>query len=306
MTDLTPLQNRLKKRDKHLRKWARRWPTQAYRIYDRDIPEFPWTVDRYDQCIYAQFFASSDTQPPTLASFEASFKEILSASEVIFKVRRRQSGTAQYEKQDEQETLRPIEEDGLTFLVNLYDYIDTGLFLDHRAMRRIVSKDIESRDQPTRMLNLFAYTCTFSVYAARAGAKTCSVDLSNTYLNWGKDNFRANGLSLKGHTFERDDILAWLPQAKKDRRRFDVIVLDPPTFSNSKSMTETLDIQRDHRALILQCLELLAPGGSLYFSTNYQRFRLDETLPGTWEEITHRTISEDFRTPIHRAWVVHL
>ena len=307
----TPFANRLKKRARHLGKWAKRWPTQAYRVYDRDIPEYAWTVDVYGQDVYVQHFAQTpDEKHPQHDDVLEAIEQVLEPRSIALSQRLRQKGSAQYEKLDDRGRLSVVEEDGLRFQVNLYDYIDTGLFLDHRAMRRMVGADVKARAEggrPLDVLNLFAYTCSFSVYAARHGARTHSVDLSNTYLEWGKRNFELNGMSVDDHAFERSDLLRWLPQATRRKRRYDVIVLDPPTFSRSKSMERDMDVQRDHVALIEACITLLKPGGALYFSTNFQRFRLDEgfadaSCGAIWEEITARTISEDFRTPIHRAW----
>ena len=306
--------NRLKKRARHLGKWASRWPTEAYRVYDRDIPEYAWTVDVYGQDVYLQHFArtTDDEKHPQQDGVFDAINQILKPRSIALSRRLRQKGSAQYEKLDDRGRLSVVEEDGLSFQVNLYDYIDTGLFLDHRSMRRMVYEDVTARAEggrPLDVLNLFAYTCTFSVYAAKAGARTHSVDLSNTYLEWGKRNFQLNGMHPDDHEFERSDLLRWLPQAARGKRRYDLIVLDPPTFSRSKSMERDMDLQRDHIDLVNACITLLKPGGVLYFSTNFQRFRLDEGFTAedsgsTWEEITALTRSEDFRTPIHRAWRV--
>lgn len=310
-----PFVNRLKKRARHLGKWSNRWPTEAYRVYDRDIPEYAWTVDIYGQDVYIQHFAQTpDEKHPQHDEVMAAIQDILKPRAVALSQRLRQKGSAQYEKRDDRGRLSVVKEDGLLFQVNLYDYIDTGLFLDHRAMRRMVTQDVRARvkqGQPIDVLNLFAYTCSFSVYAAHAGAHTHNIDLSNTYLEWGKRNFQLNDLDVNAHEFERSDLLRWLPQAAKRKRRYDLIVLDPPTFSRSKSMERDMDLQRDHIELVNSCITLLKPGGVLYFSTNFQRFRLDEGFADesagtTWEEITLQTRSEDFRTPIHRAWRVTL
>jgi 23S rRNA (guanine2445-N2)-methyltransferase / 23S rRNA (guanine2069-N7)-methyltransferase len=217
------------------------------------------------------------------------------------KTRKRQKGDDQYEKQDEQGAFEPVHEAGHTFLVNLSDYIDTGLFLDHRPTRALIGELAKGR----RFLNLFSYTATATVHAARGGApESISVDLSNTYSDWAERNFEANQLDLRRHHIERADVLRWLDDASDER--FDLIFLDPPTFSTSKSMEDTLDIQRDHIPLLRRASALLSPGGILVFSTNFRRFRLDvDGLPElAIDDITARTIPEDFaRNPrIHQTY----
>jgi 23S rRNA (cytosine1962-C5)-methyltransferase len=197
-----------------------------------------------------------------------------------------------------------VSEGGLRFEVDLHSYLDTGLFLDHRETRALIRQRAAGR----RMLNLFAYTGSFSVYAAAGGAlSTTSVDLSNTYQAWTGRNLALNGFTDDAHQMERADVFEYLDRAQRERRQFGLIVLDPPSFSNSKKMTEVLDVQRDHRRLIEACLGLLTPNGELYFSTNKRRFKLDpelEALPGT-EEITSRTLPDDFkRHPAHRCWLL--
>jgi 23S rRNA (cytosine1962-C5)-methyltransferase len=196
-----------------------------------------------------------------------------------------------------------VSEGGLKFEVDLHSYLDTGLFLDHRETRALVRQRAAGR----RMLNLFAYTGSFSVYAAAGGAlATTSVDLSNTYQAWTQRNLALNGFSGDAHQLERADVFEYLERAQRERRLFGLIVLDPPSFSNSKKMQEILDVQRDHRRLIEACLELLTPNGELFFSTNRRRFKLDDALqalPGA-EEITRQTLPDDFkRNPAHRCWI---
>ncbi len=301
--DPVPFQNRLRKMARHHGKWARRQGLEAYRIYDTDLDEFPVTVDRYGDRLYVAVYAKGDT---TEADTELYRNWIAGALDVVpdrihFKLRQRQSGTQQYERLAEQEQEFAVREYGRQFLVNLTDYLDTGLFLDHRLTRKLVGE----RAAGKLVLNLFAYTCSFGVYAATAGAtRVDNLDLSNTYLDWGQRNFRLNTINPKQHGFIKADALQWLAGPVRDH--YDLIVLDPPTFSNSKMMTDVLDTQRDHVTLINDCLQRLTPDGTLYFSTNYRRFKLEAgALAGTAREITGQTLPPDFRRRgLHRCWVV--
>jgi len=200
-----------------------------------------------------------------------------------------------------------VQEGQARFAVNLSDYLDTGLFLDHRITRSIV-RDVASELRehgPVRMLNLFSYTASFSVYAAHAGARTVSVDLSNTYTAWAKENFALNGFRAEDHDFVTQDVFAFLDDERSRKSRYDLIVLDPPTFSNSKKMDRILDVQRDQGELLTRCSQLLSPGGFLVFSTNKRRFRLTE-VPSVLAvtDITAQTIPQDFRNQrIHHAYL---
>jgi 23S rRNA (cytosine1962-C5)-methyltransferase len=301
--------NRLRKNQRHWSKWARRREIGCYRLYDRDIPEFPVAVDWYEGEVNAQIFTRKGIEPLGEEEEQAIGEAIRESLEIppqalAFKTRQRQRGLAQYEKTGEQRRPRVVSEGGLRFEVDLHSYLDTGLFLDHRETRALIRQRATGR----RMLNLFAYTGSFSVYAAAGGAlSTTSVDLSNTYQAWTGRNLALNGFTDDAHQMERADAFEYLDRAQRERRQFGLIVLDPPSFSNSKKMTEVLDVQRDHRRLIEACLGLLTPNGELYFSTNKRRFKLDpelEALPGT-EEITSRTLPEDFkRHPAHRCWLL--
>ena len=301
--------NRLRKNRRHWDKWARRRGIGCYRLYDRDIPEFPLAIDWYEGEAHAQVFARKGQQPLEEAEEQAIGAAICQALEIpeqalAFKTRQRQRGLAQYEKTGQRGEPRVVSEAGLKFQVDLHSYLDTGLFLDHRETRALVRQ----RAQGKRMLNLFAYTGSFSVYAAAGGAlATTSVDLSNTYQAWTKRNLELNGFSGDDHHLERADVFEYLDRAVRERRIFGLIVLDPPSFSNSKKMQEILDVQRDHRRLIEACLELLTPNGELYFSNNRRRFKLDPELEAMLgcEEITRQTQAEDFkRHPAHRCWIL--
>jgi 23S rRNA (guanine2445-N2)-methyltransferase / 23S rRNA (guanine2069-N7)-methyltransferase len=224
-------------------------------------------------------------------------------AQVHSRVRRPQKGSVQYEKRSLGATRRVVEEGGLKFWVNLRDYLDTGLFLDHRITRDLLRGWAKGTD----FLNLFCYTGSATVYAAAGGARTSvSVDMSNTYLDWARDNLELNGLRSPPHELERADCLEWLVRQESAGPRFDLIFVDPPTFSNSKRMEGVLDVQRDHVGLIRRSLKLLRPGGRLVFSTNYTRFKLDtEALRDlAVEDISARTIPADFeRNPhIHRCF----
>ena len=306
--ELAAFSNRLRKNRRHWDKWARRRGIGCYRLYDRDIPEFPLAIDWYEGEAHAQVFARKGQQPLEEAEEQAIGEAICQVLEIpakalAFKTRQRQRGLAQYEKTGQQGAPRIVHEAGLQFEVDLHSYLDTGLFLDHRETRALVRQQAQGK----RMLNLFAYTGSFSVYAAAGGAlATTSVDLSNTYQAWTRRNLDLNGFSGDAHHLERADVFEYLDRAVRERRLFGLIVLDPPSFSNSKKMLEVLDVQRDHRRLIDHCLELLTPNGELYFSTNRRRFKLDPELtqlPGS-EEITQQTLPDDFkRHPAHRCWI---
>ena len=218
------------------------------------------------------------------------------SEQIVLKRRERQSGKQQYEKQSNERRTMAVREGQVNLLVNLRDYLDTGLFLDHRPTRL----QIASLAQDKRFLNLFCYTATASVHAAKSGARCTSVDMSNTYLNWGKDNFALNDLSMEYHRFIQADCLKWL---QDDKGEYDLIFMDPPSFSNSKRMDGVLDIQRDHSELIRGAMEHLAEDGLLIFSCNLRRFRLDEALGNDFEvkDVSRSSVPQDFarRDNIH-------
>lgn len=302
------LANRLRKNARHLARWARREDLEAYRLYDRDIPEFPYAIDRYGAWLHVQLFEGK--RPLTDGDIAAHLAAVATALEVApahiaLKVRRRQRGASQYEKLDLDGPSMVVRERGHRFEVNLVRYLDSGLFLDHRDTRRMVA-DV-ARDK--RVLNLFAYTGSFTVYAACAGAAaSVTVDMSHTYQEWTARNLALNGISdFSRHRLVADDVMTWLGAATYRRERFDVIVLDPPSFSNSKRMQDSFDVQRDQAPLLAATLRLLAPGGVLYFSNNRQGFKLDAEVAtlARFEDITARTVPEDFkRRAPHRCWRV--
>lgn len=301
--------NRLRKMDKHISKWARRKGISCYRIYDADLPRFPLAIDRYEAYLHvAEYKRDHGLDEASYQLWKAGCKQAMAEvlemplARIYFKERAPQKGKSQYEKQDDQHNVIIVQENGLRFLVNLVDYLDTGLFLDHRPTREQVREQAEGK----RVLNLFAYTGSFTVYAAAGGASaTTTIDLSNTYLNWAQRNMELNGFEGEAHRYIRADVKEWLQQRVEGL--YDIIILDPPTFSNSKRMDEVLDTQRDHPELINACLKRLAPGGQLYFSTNFRKFKLAAEVLNTdkIKDITAATIPKDFRNPkIHYCWLL--
>ncbi|MFZ3182618.1 MAG: 23S rRNA (guanine(2445)-N(2))/(guanine(2069)-N(7))-methyltransferase [Pseudomonadales bacterium RIFCSPLOWO2_12_59_9] len=298
--------NRLQKNLKQLGKWARREGVECYRVYDADMPEYAVAIDLYGDWVHVQEYAAPRTIEPEKA--QARLFDALAAipqalgvdkSKVVVKRRERQSGTKQYTRQAAQGLFREVNEGGVKLLVNLTDYLDTGLFLDHRPLRLRIQKEAAGK----RFLNLFCYTATATVHAAKGGARsTTSVDLSKTYLDWARRNLSLNGFSDK-NKLEQGDVMAWLAA---DRNEYDLIFIDPPTFSNSKRMEGIFDVQRDHVQLLDLAMTRLAPGGVLYFSNNFRKFILDEGLAARYgvEEISAKTLDPDYarNTKIHRAW----
>ncbi len=306
--------NRLTKRYKHLKKWAKREAVNCYRLYDKDIPEIPLCLDIYKditQEIYAVLFLyerpyEKDENEELL--WLSAMEEVCSSTlgikkEHIFTKRRKRQRDGQYEKITRDEFFITIEEHGSKFLINLSSYVDTGLFFDHRPLRKIVKEESEGKS----VLNLFCYTGSFSVHAAQGGAKVVdSVDLSKTYLSWVSKNFEANNLGETRHHIINDDVFTFL---KKTSSTWDLIILDPPTFSNSKKTETVLDINRDYAELVKLCIKRLTKGGTLYFSSNSRTLKFDESLFAndnvSIKDISTHTIPEDFRnTKIHRCWRV--
>ena len=302
------LANRLRKNQRRLKPWLRYSGTSCYRLYDADMPEYAVAIDIYEGCPHVAEYAAPKTVDPALA--ERRFGESLSAVRDVLgmspdqvipaKRRERQKGRDQYQRLDQQGERLPVQEGGARLLVNLHDYLDTGLFLDHRPLRLRIAAEASGK----HFLNLFCYTGTATVHAALGGAATStSVDLSNTYLQWFRENLALNGLSERQHRGERADCLEWLASCE---RQFDLILLDPPSFSNSKSMADSFDVQRDHVRLIDLAMSVLAPIGTLYFSNNRRGFGLDETLAQryTIEDISKQSLPPDFsrRPEIHRCW----
>jgi len=355
--------NRLSKKFKTLRKWARRERVTCYRLYDRDIPEVPLACDLYEFIPHevenkienAQFMLEEERlisandintakektsrswlhiylyerpYEKDLAEEEAWLEAMkmaaaqvtgISPDHIITKMRKKQRGENQYEKLDvssERKIEGTAQECGQLFKINLSEYLDTGLFFDHRPLRSIVRKECSGKS----VLNLFCYTGSFSVYAAEGKANRVeSVDLSNTYIAWAKDNFKLNGFNDdKKYVFTRGDVTGFLNQKlaevanQEGTNRYDIIILDPPTFSNSKATQNTLDINRDWSELVTKCLNLLKSGGTLYFSTNSKRLSFDRNLLPqatstgaviSCTDMTEESLPEDYKTTkSRRCW----
>ncbi|MDR2633284.1 MAG: class I SAM-dependent methyltransferase [Treponema sp.] len=316
------LQNRVHKRYRHLKKWAKQQGTDAFRLYDRDIPEIPLVLDWYGKAVsgalYRRPYEKDEAEEAhwlkTMSGCIAAALDI-PEDQVFLKERKRQRGKAQYQplhNQGRGSFIQDIHEGGLCFRVNLSDYLDTGFFLDRRKLRHLLREEARAK----RVLNLFCYTGAFSLCAAAGGAAEIdSLDLSNTYLDWAALNFRLNHFEarrietgtgrvpaldrpgLPRYRLIRRDVLSFLTQAAGRGLSWDLIMLDPPSFSNSKGMQNTLDIRRDHPQLLRQCLDLLNPGGTLWFSVNAKGFRLNpEHFPGiTVADRSPELTDEDFR-----------
>ena len=301
--------NRLLKNRKRLKKWLKQSGESCYRLYDADMPEYALAVDIYGERVHVQEYA-----PPRTVNSAQAQKRLFDALEVMpqalgvdpsqiyIKRRERQAGKAQYQKRAASGERFEVEEGQARVWVNLRDYLDTGLFLDHRPVRRMLGEMAAGK----RFLNLFCYTATATVQAALGGASdSVSVDMSNTYLDWARDNFALNKLDPSRHRVIRDDCFAWLETAGTE---FDLIFMDPPTFSNSKKMRATLDIQRDHAQLIELAMARLASGGTLVFSNNQRRFKLDGAVSERYavEDISARSFDPDFkrRTNLHHVFLL--
>ncbi|MCC5855074.1 MAG: bifunctional 23S rRNA (guanine(2069)-N(7))-methyltransferase RlmK/23S rRNA (guanine(2445)-N(2))-methyltransferase RlmL [Idiomarina sp.] len=310
--DHTDIANRLKKNWQQRHKWAKRQGVEAFRVYDADLPDYNAAVDCYGEHLVIQEYAAPQDIPDHVA--EGRWWDLIdavlsvlpfTADQLVTKQRRQQKGDAQYTRQAEQGERLESQEYNARFWVNLTDYLDTGLFLDHRLVR----KDIQKLSKDKRVLNLFAYTGTASVHAALGGAEhVTTVDMSRTYLNWAKDNFRLNHLTLDKHEFIQADCLEWLQEMQEGGPQWDLIFLDPPTFSNSKRMEASFDIQRDYLQLLEWVKPLLAPNGLLIFSTNKRRFKFstDEASNLGYSAVdrTQQSIPEDFKRQrlIHHCW----
>ena len=304
--------NRVRKNLKRLNKWLKTQDTNCYRIYDADLPEYNVAVDRYDDWLVVQEYAAPKDVPEQKTI--RRLHEILIAlplvtgvepKKMVLKVRAQQKGTSQYEKTGAQKQTLEVFENGAKFLVNLKDYLDTGLFLDHRITRQKVRAMSQGKD----VLNLFSYTGSVSVHAALGKARSVTtVDMSKTYLDWAKENFRLNRLS-GAYEFIQADCTTWLQNHNK---KYDLIFVDPPSFSNSKRMGSTWDVQRDHTALLRHAIGCLNPGGTILFSNNLRQFKLDQPslsqLGVTVTNISAETLPEDFqRNPkIHHCWIMEL
>jgi len=308
----SPLKNCIRNNYRHIKKWAKRVNTNCFRIYDRQIKEYPLAIDYYDGRFCVHYFAGSreNDEPPleladkAVEAICAIFKA--SPENIHWRTRIRREKRQQYEKVDQTKDFFTVIEYGVKFKVNLLDYLDTGLFLDHRETRKIVSSESKNK----RVLNLFAYTGSFSVHAAMAGsAYTKSVDMSNTYTEWAKDNFKLNHLSLENNEVVRADCLKFLDEEITSGKKYDLIIIDPPTISRSKKMETMFDVQYDYIFLINKSLSLLAQDGAIFFSTNSRKFSFDQDLFGQCQikELSYKTLPIDFHDPkIHRCWKIKI
>lgn len=299
-------QNRLLKVYKHRSKLARRMNISCYRLYDKDLPEFPVMIDLYERkvCLSeyrAKHHLTDEEHEAWMQGTIAAIAGVLAISpnDIYTKERKRKEDRlSQYQKTAVEKEFFEVEENGLRFLVNLSDYLDTGLFLDHRTTRKMVMEEVKDK----KVLNLFAYTGSFSVYAAAGGAEeVTTVDLSNTYIDWAKKNFEINYLvNPRKYKFITADVKQYLHTLTPSS--LDLVVMDPPTFSNSKKMKDILDIQRDHAELLNLALKALKPGGVLYFSTNARKFELDadHIEASLIKDITKATTPFDFEGKLLR------
>jgi 23S rRNA (cytosine1962-C5)-methyltransferase/23S rRNA (guanine2445-N2)-methyltransferase / 23S rRNA (guanine2069-N7)-methyltransferase len=293
---MSEIKNKLLKNYKHRKKWAKRNSIDCYRLYDKEIPQYPYLIDIYkDQVLlYDRRIDKIDQDKESL--YQETLESLceifnITSEQIIIKKRIIQTKDQKYTKMDKTKNQFIAQEGKAKALVNLQDYIDTGLFLDHRPMRTFLA----SNSSDKRFLNLFCYTSMVSVHAAIGGAKTTNVDLSNTYINWSKENFNVNELKMEDHQFITQDVFKFLDEFSKDK--FDTIFLDPPTFSNSKKMLDILDIQRDQELLVTKCMRMLEKDGILYFSNNKRDFSLSKKIEELFsvKDITARTIPEDFK-----------
>jgi 23S rRNA (cytosine1962-C5)-methyltransferase len=297
--------NRLAKVYKHRSKLARKQNISCYRLYDLDMPEFPFCIDLYGDNVYVaeykrnHLLSEEDHKMWLWISIQNIADTLNYDTSKIFVKERKviEDRTLQYTKTNTTKEELVVEENGYKFIINLKDYLDTGLFLDHRNTRKMVGEWSSGK----KLLNLFAYTASFSVYAAMNGATHVdTIDLSNTYIDWSRRNFEVNNLPLTSHQFIAADVLQWLPKAPAEY--YDIVICDPPTFSNSKKMEGILDTQRDHVNIINECLRTLKPQGKLIFSTNFTKFKLDsEAIKSDLiKDITKMTTPFDFEGKLER------
>jgi 23S rRNA (guanine2445-N2)-methyltransferase / 23S rRNA (guanine2069-N7)-methyltransferase len=301
--------NRIRKNRKRLASWVKREQIECYRLYDADMPEYAVAVDRYGAQVHvAEYQAPRGVDPEAaerrMDEIRAALPAALDvpAEAIVYKQRRRQRGVEQYEKQASRGELQDVTEGQARLLVNLHDYLDTGLFLDHRPLRLRIAREARDAD----FLNLFCYTGSATVHAALGGARsTTNVDMSNTYLGWLRKNLAHNGLDETRNVLVKADCLRWL---EEEGGRYDLILLDPPSFSNSKAMDESFDVQRDHVELVRAVMAVLREKGQLYFSNNRRGFKLDEALQAEFvcEDITAKTLDPDFQRnrKIHCCWSI--
>ena len=297
--------NRLQKVYKHLSRQAQRMDVTCYRLYDHDLPEFPFIIELYEDKVYVSEYKryhnlTNEEYELWWNKSSKVIEEIIGVKQenIFFKIRQKKAGRlGQYQKLDEQKNEFIVREGGLKFIVNLTDYLDTGLFPDHRITRQMVREMAKEK----KVLNLFSYTGSFSVYAVAGGASNItSIDLSKTYLNWAERNMQLNFPDFKNHVVVNADVIKELKNIAAGS--YDLIIMDPPTFSNSKRMDDFLDIQRDHVSLINNCMNILKQNGILFFSTNFSKFQLDtgKIKASSIKDITKATTPFDFSGKLRR------
>lgn len=303
------LVNRLRKNQRVIGKWARQQGIECFRLYDRDLPEYAFAIDCYGKYVQmAEYQAPASIDEVKVAARReqaiAAVQDVLEIARdnIVIKSRERQRGKQQYETQDQSQSFFQVSEGPARFWINLKDYLDTGLFLDHRPIRQFIRENAAGK----RFLNLFCYTASASVQAALGGASsTLSIDLSNTYLDWARRNFLLNKIGGKQHRLKKADCIEYLSSKYE---KFDLIFLDPPTFSNSKSTSNVLDIQRDHASLIENAMHKLERDGLLIFSTNKLNFKLDRDALNryTLRDYTAASLGKDFQRQkkIHQTWLI--
>lgn len=302
---MSEIYHRLAKNLSKLSPLVKKYGVEAYRLYDRDIPDYPYIVDVYGKSVvvYDRSNEKLDNTDEKRSHWDQTLEALKELKFLQQFLKRREAGKHQYQKLDAKEHAQVIKEGPAKFLVNLTDYLDTGLFLDHRIMREKIFK--ESKDK--RVLNLFSYTGSVSVFAALGGAsEVTSVDMSKTYSDWAMENFKINNIPIQPHRFLVEDALTYL-EGPRDEEYYDLIFLDPPTFSNSKKMEDSFEVERDQRFLIEHCLRRLKDGGLFYFSTNKRDFKLDEIMRDRYsiQDISKKTIPFDFRDQkIHKVFQI--
>ncbi len=304
--------NRLKKNLKSRKSLIKQENLTAFRLYEKDIPEYPYIIDVYgDNAVIYEKGKRIDQQSNSEINLQQkhqteivdAIKETLGFTDrnIIFKKREVKKGKDQYKKLGRSKNYKEISEGKCKFLVNLYDYLDTGLFLDHRPLRKMIYENSKNK----KVLNLFSYTGSISVAAALGGALTTTMDMSATYLEWAKDNFELNKIPLEKHKFFQRDLTSTLKKPLKDK--FDIIILDPPSFSNSKRMEDSFNVQDDHEWMIISLMQSLNPKGVLYFSNNFRKFKLSEKISNNYQvkDISFKTIPKDFRDQkIHQCYEI--
>jgi 23S rRNA G2069 N7-methylase RlmK/C1962 C5-methylase RlmI len=299
----------LRRKFDSLQNWIHQNKIEAYRLYDRELSSYPLSIDIYGNFFHIYLYEKKDIQinkiiNETEESLKVLFPNLIE-SNIYYKIRRKQKDGSQYEKLDQRKKRIIIQENGNSYFINLTDYLDTGIFLDHRSTRELFSKLVIGKK---RVLNLFSYTSAFSIVAAKAGVEyTTSVDMSNTYCNWAKENIKLNNLDSFKHIVIRDNVFFFLENIKFKNWKFDFIVIDPPTMSRSKKMLSKFDIQRDYPYLINTSSQYLAENGMILFSTNFRKFKFehDKILLKKVEDISADSIPFDFKDPlIHKVYLI--